>query len=42
MDEIAVDPISIAIEPKAGSFDVRAMALTGRVSGKYGINYTVA
>lgn len=42
MDEIAVDPISIAIEPKTGSFDVRAAAVDGAVSGKYGLVYMVA
>lgn len=41
MDEIAVDGVEIAIEPKAGSFDVRAVARWGRVSGKYGLAYTV-
>ena len=40
-DEIMADPISLSIEPKAGSMDVYAMALHGTVSGKYAINYQI-
>lgn len=40
-DEIMADPISISIQPKAGSMDIYAMALEGTVSGKYAINYQI-
>lgn len=41
-DEIMADPISISIEPLAGTMNIYAMAQTGRVSGKYAINYQVS
>lgn len=41
-DEVMADPISISVEPLAGSMNVYAMALEGTVSGKYAINYQVA
>jgi hypothetical protein len=40
-DEIMADPISISVEPLAGSMNVYAMALVGTVSGKYAINYQI-
>lgn len=40
-DEIMADPISISVEPLAGSMNIYAMALEGTVSGKYAINYQI-
>lgn len=40
-DEIMADPISIAVEPLAGSMNIHAMAQDGSVSGQYAINYQI-
>lgn len=40
-DEIMADPISISVEPLAGSMNIYAMAFEGSVSGKYAINYQI-
>jgi hypothetical protein len=40
-DEIMADPISISVEPLAGSMNIYAMALEGTVSGQYAINYQI-
>jgi hypothetical protein len=40
-DEVMADPISIAVEPLAGSMNIYAMALEGTVSGKYAVNYQI-
>lgn len=40
-DEIMADPITLVLEPLAGSFNVYAQAREGTVSGKYAINYQV-
>jgi hypothetical protein len=40
-DEIMADPITISVEPLAGSMNIYAMAIDGTVNGKYAINYQI-
>lgn len=41
VDETLIDPIHLLAIPGTGEFTLKAMANCGRVSGKYGVTYSV-